>query len=697
MENPAFPDWLKFLQKVNLKIFAIWMDCKQNSTVASERLVKILNNSLKEDLRTTTWSSITPINNLSFSKNEPVTFAKLLEILNLYKEIQISPFTFWSFIFAQRGQYNKDKLAKIIAAICENLKITIENTNAIADGLLCPSGCDCDKVIEMWLQNIADASAVSNACWQLFEQLMQDAPEKNKADFNSLIKQIIAPHNNGIRDKAISNLLLFIRPDLTFSINKNEVRDITYKPAYWNTAPLYYIAEIKRKQNFSVFEKYSGGGNHFLQYNAQSKNSISLHYEIVAGNIRGNEPFKIFTEFHIEPYRKNKDEQLLKYLYTELLSCKDEFTSIDTKWFEHNNGFAIRYGNGVSVLDSNGTGKDVENVCKELSEQMTSLFNRIDSKVRVCLDKVESDWLLNEKLEMLKGAQQLILTGAPGTGKTYTAIQMAEELKKQNGGIWEKVQFHPGYDYSDFIIGLKPQVINGQVLFDWKDGIFKEFANNALKERKLALEENRPAQPYVFIIDEINRADLSRVFGEVFSLLEEEYRYPNKEKGITLPGKRKDDLDNNFILPDNLYIIGTMNDIDRSVESMDFALRRRFSWYEVKAQDSTHIIKSTDKKTGNCKIKEEYHTRLERVMTALNACIAGQEAQVNLNLGEEYQLGGAYFLNFAKYQEEKNPWEQLWDNHIAIILNEYLRGRKNRHELLTVIKGIYDAEWSVDK
>ena len=173
--------------------------------------------------------------------------------------------------------------------------------------------------------------------------------------------------------------------------------------------------------------------------------------------------------------------------------------------------------------------------------------------------------------------------------------------------------------------------------------------------------------------------------------MEEEYRYPNNAKGITLPNGE------NFILPDNLYIIGTMNDIDRSVESMDFALRRRFSWYEVKAPDSSHIIKAKDKKTDICKIKEEHHANLECVMTVLNDCIAGKNSQLDLHLGEEYQLGGAYFLNFSKYQNEANSWELLWKNHIAVILNEYLHGRKNRRELLIAIKEIYDAEWSAAK
>ena len=300
---------------------------------------------------------------------------------------------------------------------------------------------------------------------------------------------------------------------------------------------------------------------------------------------------------------------------------------------------------------------------------------------------------------LLKSNLQVILTGAPGTGKTYTAKQVAcamtgDDPKAEVQPHIESVQFHPGYDYSDFVIGMKPVLLDEdgkevkpeesgkgklQVSFRWKKGIFMDFAQKA-KDAYDNAEDKGNAPKFVFLIDEINRADLSRVFGELFSLLEEEYRYPNNKKGVTLPDGK------DFVIPRNLYIVGTMNDIDRSVESMDFALRRRFAWYEVKAEQSEGII-SEKVSDGNAAAK------LKAAMKNLNAVIGGENlklmngTETDLRLGTAYQLGGAIF---AKFEKCGGNFDALWNNHISNVLGEYLRGRRDREDILKELKRIFD-------
>ena len=323
--------------------------------------------------------------------------------------------------------------------------------------------------------------------------------------------------------------------------------------------------------------------------------------------------------------------------------------------------------------------------------------------------KQEEDNMNNQIIELLNANFNVILTGAPGTGKTYTAREVAKEIvgtklednatedqKKAAKEAEEEriasVQFHPGYDYSDFVIGMKPKLIGEkgkeQVAFDWEKGVFKKFADDAKKALDAAKEKSEEPPKFVFLIDEINRADLSRVFGELFSLLEEEYRYPKNKNGIRLPNGES------FVIPENLYIIGTMNDIDRSVESMDFALRRRFAWYEVTAESSKHIIrkKVSENWKGNPERLEEVIGRLEEAMGALNEMIAPKSSKganvadnqdkkgmPDLRLGSEYQLGGAIFAKFEKYQKDgDDAFRKLWHNHIENILKEYLRGRSDR-------------------
>lgn len=282
--------------------------------------------------------------------------------------------------------------------------------------------------------------------------------------------------------------------------------------------------------------------------------------------------------------------------------------------------------------------------------------------------------------KLLLATGQIILHGAPGTGKTYKAREIArqltsDDLEGSDHPHVEIVQFHAGYDYSDFVVGLKPKLVGElgreSVSFDWKRGIFSRFADAAKMAYDNALDKKK-APKYVFIIDEINRADLSRVFGELFSQIEWGYRY--REGGNTIGVKLPDGKDP-LLVPENLYIIGTMNDIDRSVESMDFALRRRFAWYEITAKESAVIL---DAKVADPTLRE----KVKNAMRAINGIVRNPENC----LGSEYEIGGAIFANITSCDQD---FSQLWDVYILTILKEYLRGNKRKDELLEKMKTAY--------
>lgn len=423
----------------------------------------------------------------------------------------------------------------------------------------------------------------------------------------------------------------------------------------------------------------------------------------------------------------------------------------------------------------------------------------------------ESSNHYTELIGLLKANKNLILTGAPGTGKTFLAREIAHAM----GAEVEFVQFHPSYDYTDFVEGLRPTPPdqNGNIGFERKDGVFKTFCRKAIqgelkqqfikksadipkqvndednriaKAMQWLMEQNgaiiksirsetvytlvinqnniylripkgninyvnpkgvikylktgeydklhqtyepsvgsfikskcplyagkqvnsfqdensllvnassanettREQKDYVFIIDEINRGEISKIFGELFFSIDPGYR---GKKGLVktqyqnMITDKNDPFFEGFYVPDNVYIIGTMNDIDRSVESMDFAMRRRFAWKEIKANENTGMLDDL----GALK------TEVIEKMNRLNNKIWDETTNEGIEgLGTAYHIGGAYFRKLKLYLNEdysnkKEAYQKLWENHLRIVLFEYLRGSVNITENMKELEEVYYAE-----
>ncbi len=318
---------------------------------------------------------------------------------------------------------------------------------------------------------------------------------------------------------------------------------------------------------------------------------------------------------------------------------------------------------------------------------------------------------VDELANLVRRNKNLILTGAPGTGKTYLAKQIARIIIDNDEYFDEQcdmVQFHPSYDYTDFVEGLRPVTQdNGQIGFKLEPGTFKQFCEQAAAY---------PDYPYVFIIDEINRGEVSKIFGELFFSLDPDYRGPKgnvKTQYHNLVSKNKDDIfAQGLYVPENVYVIATMNDIDRSVESIDFAFRRRFTWYEVKPEQRLSMLEpaNLDVCQNNKNLQEKldkasFYDCCKNYCNRLNEAICEEQG-----LGSAYQVGPAYFLkslNYLNLDEDinedsvYNALEQVWNLHIDPLLREYLRG-KSEAELYKILLKLrnyyyYDNEDDYDE
>ena len=273
------------------------------------------------------------------------------------------------------------------------------------------------------------------------------------------------------------------------------------------------------------------------------------------------------------------------------------------------------YTDYVEKLKSLFESDEVEDV--EAEEVIYPAYSKEKFLNEVFMDETSYDTLVG----LVLNKKNVILQGAPGVGKTFAAKRLAYsimEVKDPNRVMM--VQFHQSYSYEDFIMGFRPSE-NG---FELKRGAFYNFCKDAEID-----SENK----YFFIIDEINRGNLSKIFGELFMLIESDKR------GVELQLLYSDEK---FSVPDNVYIIGMMNTADRSLAMLDYALRRRFAFYEMKPGFNTDGFR--EYRTGLSSAKFD---NLIRCVEQLNTAIAGDES-----LGEGFCIGHSYFCNLKDVRDQ---------------------------------------------
>jgi 5-methylcytosine-specific restriction enzyme B len=257
-----------------------------------------------------------------------------------------------------------------------------------------------------------------------------------------------------------------------------------------------------------------------------------------------------------------------------------------------------------------------------------------------------------EILERLQSKKALILQGAPGVGKTFLARKLAYALMEEiDPERCEMVQFHQSYSYDDFVRGYRP--LAGQPgTFGLQNGVFYEFCQRATGDLN---------REYVFIIDEINRGNLSQIFGELLMLIESDKR--GVENSIQLVYHAKNE--ERFYIPSNLYLIGLMNLADRSLAMVDYALRRRFAFFTLHPQYESEIFRQW---LLDGDMNPQLVDLIVKQMTTLNQTIKADPL-----LGENYQIGHSFFCptseSFAELDE--NWYRTIVRTEIVPLLKEY--------------------------
>ena len=414
---------------------------------------------------------------------------------------------------------------------------------------------------------------------------------------------------------------------------------------------------LNNNESFSINRKRKN----FIWVNSKCFEATDeYHYEFCADNTKNanHDGKHVFVEVHFE----SPNHSFFKNALTNINGLAS------FKW----SNFGVRINdNGLEMKG------DVSDVANKALNELYDLDLLVGKTITQIISKLKMN---TERKNILQIKKNIILQGAPGTGKTYNTAALAlsicgvkdgdkfmvredgkdseyvmkfsdhsivmkkyEELQKE--GRIGFCTFHQSMDYEDFVEGIKPKTTNGQITYEVEPGIFKTMCKNAI---------NKDSQNYVLIIDEINRGNVSKIFGELITLLEADKRIGVTEEEkktlhtiwLTLPYSKKP-----FGVPSNLYIIGTMNTTDRSVGNIDYAVRRRFAFVTLKAE--RELVEQNSIPTA-----VELFKSVELFL---------QKHRIDMDF-DDLMVGHSYF--FAK---DENELTLKWKYEILPLLNEYIK------------------------
>jgi 5-methylcytosine-specific restriction enzyme B len=252
-------------------------------------------------------------------------------------------------------------------------------------------------------------------------------------------------------------------------------------------------------------------------------------------------------------------------------------------------------------------------------------------------------------LASLRRRKNLIIQGSPGVGKSFLSRRLAYVLVgAESPENVQLVQFHQSYAYEDFIQGWRP---NGSGGFTLRNGVFHEFCRRA---------QSRPSEPHVFVIDEINRGNLSKVFGELLLLIEADKRGPD----FAIPLTYAESASDTFYVPDNVFIIGLMNTADRSLAMVDYALRRRFAFVTLKPAFESPDFRRT---LLERRVDPVIIDRIVERVSEVNERIASDHK----NLGPGFAIGHSYFCPVNEVTDSQSWYADVVRDEIAPLLDEY--------------------------